>query len=108
MRAFPAQISASGGDTGLNTFKMIYRHMSPALVPLLMVPAFICDRIVAKQEQARLVADGKAGSTCPARPCSRMGKAPWASRRRSRRDAASRKEKRSVRIARKKMENAEP
>lgn len=60
MRAFPAQISASGGDTGLNTFKMIYRHMSPALVPLLMVPAFICDRIVAKQEQARLVADGKA------------------------------------------------
>lgn len=80
MRAFPAQISASGGDTGLNTFKMIYRHMSPALVPLLMVPAFICDRIVAKQEQARLVARGKAGSTCPARPCSRMGKAPWASR----------------------------
>lgn len=85
MRAFPAQISASGSDTGLNTFKMVYRHMSPALVPLLMVPAFICDRIAAKQEQARLIASGESRLTCPARRCSRMGTAPSASRGRSRR-----------------------
>lgn len=73
MRAFPAQISASGGDTGLNTFKMIYRHMSPALVPLLMVPAFICDRIVAKQEQARLVARWQG----PVRPVRRAPVQGW-------------------------------
>lgn len=107
MRAFPAQISASGGDTGLNTFKMIYRHMSPALVPLLMVPAFICDRIVAKQEQARLVAVAR-----PVRPVRRAPVQGWGKHLglppEEQTGSASRKEKRSVRIARKKMENAEP
>ncbi|WP_178721877.1 hypothetical protein [Clostridia bacterium] len=108
MRAFPAQISASGGDTGLNTFKMIYRHMSPALVPLLMVPAFICDRIVAKQEQARLVADGKARFDLSGAPLFKDGESTLGLPPEEQTESASRKEKRSVRIARKKMENAEP
>ena len=99
---------AGDGDTGLNTFKMIYRHMSPALVPLLMVPAFICDRIVAKQEQARLVADGKARFDLSGAPLFKDGESTLGLPPEEQTESASRKEKRSVRIARKKMENAEP
>ena len=99
---------AGDGDTGLNTFKMIYRHMSPALVPLLMVPAFICDRIVAKQEQARLVADGKARFDLSGAPLFKDGESTLGLPPEEQTGSASRKEKRSVRIARKKMENAEP
>ena len=87
---------------------MIYRHMSPALVPLLMVPAFICDRIVAKQEQARLVADGKARFDLSGAPLFKDGESTLGLPPEEQTESASRKEKRSVRIARKKMENAEP
>lgn len=107
MRAFPAQISASGSDTGLNTFKMVYRHMSPALVPLLMVPAFICDRIAAKQEQARLIASGESRFDLSGAPLFKDGDSTLGLPREESAQSETRREKRSVRIARKKRENTD-
>lgn len=103
MRAFPAQISSTG-DVGLSTWKMVYRHMSPVLIPLLMVPAFICDRIAAKQEQARLVASGKARFDLSGAPIFSDGSTLGLAMAAEGPQVESRREKRSVRIARRKRE----
>ena len=103
MRAFPAQISTTG-DVGLSTWKMVYRHMSPILISLLMVPAFICDRIATKQEQARLVASGKARFDLSGAPIFSDGSTLGLSVAAEGPEITTRREKRSVRAARRKRE----
>ncbi len=52
-RAFPPQIGATR-EVGLSTVKIIYRHISPVLVPVLLIPAFFCDRTLRRLELERL------------------------------------------------------
>ena len=104
MRAFPSQISASGGDTGLSTAKMVYRHMSPILVPILMIPAWILDRILDKQAQARLVASGKARFDLSGAPIFSDGSTLGLAMAADGPEESPRKEKRSIRAARRKQE----
>lgn len=58
MNTFTVHISSTGEDVGLDTAKVIYRHLSPLLIPILMIPAFFLDLAARKQEKARLEAEG--------------------------------------------------
>jgi len=58
MNTFTVHISSTGEDVGLSTAKVVYRHLSPLLIPLLMLPAFFLDMAARKQEKARLEAEG--------------------------------------------------
>lgn len=101
-RAFPVQVSATG-DVGLSTFKMIYRHVSPVLVPVLLIPAFFCDRATRKQELRRLEESAESHFDLSGAPVFIDVEVDETS------DAlagTARREKRSVRVARRKRENA--
>ena len=54
-RAFPLQIGTGGVDRGLTTWKIVYRHCSMLLVPLFMLPAWLCERAAVKAEELRRV-----------------------------------------------------
>ena len=43
-RAFPVRISSYDTDPGLTTWKLIWRHIGMVLVPLAMIPAWLCER----------------------------------------------------------------
>lgn len=38
--AFPTSLSSDGGTTGISMTKAVFRHMTPALIPLLMLPVW--------------------------------------------------------------------
>lgn len=50
--AFPVHIGADGKDTGVTTARMIWRHMSPVFVPILMLVVWLLERSMAKEEPA--------------------------------------------------------
>lgn len=50
-KAFPVYITSSEKDIGLSTAKLFINHIGIALVPVFMVPAWICDRIAGKNEE---------------------------------------------------------
>lgn len=49
-KAFPVYVSSSGKDPGLTTAKLFINHIGIALVPILMIPAWIFERIAIKNE----------------------------------------------------------
>lgn len=49
-RAFPVYVSSSGKDTGLTIAKLFINHIGIALVPILMIPAWLFERIAIKNE----------------------------------------------------------
>lgn len=52
-RAFPLQIGTGGVDRGLSPWKIAYRHCSMLLVPVFMVPAWLCERAADKADERR-------------------------------------------------------
>ena len=51
-RAYPTSIGADGNTKGITTFRMIYRHMSPVLLPLLMLVSWLTERAAARRKAA--------------------------------------------------------
>lgn len=102
MRFFPVQIDVAG-ERGLNTLKMIYRHMAPVLVPLLMLAVFFLDRAASKREQAQLVARGEAKYDLSGAPLFHDGSTLGLPEEEAE-AGLSRREKRSLRVARRKRE----
>ena len=43
---------SDGKDTGVTTARMIWRHMSPVFVPILMLVVWLLERSMAKEEPA--------------------------------------------------------
>ena len=52
LRAFPSTVQAYG-ETGLTVWKTIWRHGSPALIPLLMLPIVLIENKLDLQQQIR-------------------------------------------------------
>ena len=51
---FPVVVSAAGDiDYGLSTLKMVFRHMGMAVVPLLMLGAWLCQRAADRTDALR-------------------------------------------------------
>ncbi len=48
--AFPVRVGSWGQDAGVSTARMIWRHMSPVLVPVLMLGAWLSERSAAKRQ----------------------------------------------------------
>ena len=53
-RAFPVRISGYDTDPGLSTWKLIWRHIGMVLVPLAMIPAWLCERSYMKSQEFQL------------------------------------------------------
>lgn len=52
MQVFPVRLGADGADHGLTFWRALYRHMSPALLPLCMVPIWWEHRTARLAEKA--------------------------------------------------------
>ncbi len=44
-KEFPPHINVHGGDSGMTGWRIIYRHLTPILIPVLMLPMWIESRI---------------------------------------------------------------
>ncbi|HIW74602.1 MAG TPA: hypothetical protein H9684_09775 [Firmicutes bacterium] len=53
-RAFPVRISGYDTDPGLSTWKLVWRHIGMVLVPLAMIPAWLCERTYMKSREFQL------------------------------------------------------
>ena len=49
-REFPTSVGADGRTRGITVARMITRHMSPVLIPVLMLPAWLLERASYKRE----------------------------------------------------------
>lgn len=52
--AFPVWMGSDGRDMGVNTARMIWRHMTPVLVPLLMLAYWLIERSAVRNEPPAL------------------------------------------------------
>ncbi len=48
--AYPVRVGSWGQDVGVSTARMIWRHMSPILVPILMLGAWLSERSAARRQ----------------------------------------------------------
>lgn len=49
--ALPVQIGVSGADQGITVWRMIWRHLSPVLLPLSLLPAWFDYRAYRRRER---------------------------------------------------------
>ena len=54
-RAFPSSIGAGGNDVGLSTWKLVWRHMGIAVIPLFMLCAWLSERSADKADRKYMV-----------------------------------------------------
>ncbi len=57
-RVFASQIGSGGQDVGLNTWDMVYRHMSPVLVAVFMLPTWLFGRAADRADEAAAITGG--------------------------------------------------
>ncbi len=50
-RQFPVSIGSSDTDYGLSLWKLIWRHYGIAIIPVLMLPAWLCERAANKADE---------------------------------------------------------
>lgn len=43
-KEFPPHLNAQGGDSGMTGWRIVYRHLSPILIPVLMLPVWLESR----------------------------------------------------------------
>lgn len=53
-REFPVRVSGYDTDPGLTTWKLIWRHFGMVLVPLAMIPAWLCERAYMKSAEFQI------------------------------------------------------
>lgn len=106
MYTFPERIGADGGDAGIGVWKMLYRHMLPVLIPLLMLGAWLLDRAANQQEERLLIAKGTNHFDLSGAPLFQDGESTLGLPRTEETGGLRVKEKRSVRTARRKMEES--
>lgn len=55
-KEFPPHINVHGGDSGMTGWRILYRHLSPVLIPVLMLPVWLESRMTfleAREKAAR-------------------------------------------------------
>jgi len=58
-QAYPVRIGFGGNDVGISVWKQIWRHCGIALVPVLMLTAWLTGRSAAKEDEVRAKSTGK-------------------------------------------------
>ena len=56
-RQFPPSLGADGETIGITTARMIFRHMSPAVIPVLMLAAWLMERSVRRNAPVSAATD---------------------------------------------------
>jgi len=58
-QAYPVHIGPGGNDVGISLWKQIWRHCGIAVVPVLMLAAWLTGRVAEKDEEVRAKSTGK-------------------------------------------------
>lgn len=85
-REFPSRVSSGNITTGLDTTKVVLRHIGIVLVPILMLPAWLCERAAVRRDRLRREQEEKKGYNLSGGPLFTDDGSPVHSLKRSVRD----------------------